>query len=93
MPPIKALGTFTLNQVVQIKAAITVKAIGARYHNGFGIQLPISRSLISSVTGTDVRGSSIINNPNGVEANQSKENIIVLDYAYNELKWPGGTAT
>jgi LruC domain-containing protein len=85
--------TNSQNQVVQIKAAITVKAIGASYHNGFGIQLPVSPSLIAGVTGTDVRGSLIVKNPNGTEAKQSKATIIVFDDAYNELKWPGGKAT
>ena len=78
------------NQVVQIKGTITTKAIGASYHNGFGIQLPISPSLISSVTGTDVRGNMIVKNANGTEAGQSKATIILYDDAYTQLPWPGG---
>lgn len=78
------------NQVVQIKGTITTKAIGASYHNGFGIQLPISPSLISSVTGTDVRGTMIVKNSNGTEAGQSKATIILYDDAYTQLPWPGG---
>ncbi|MBS1513129.1 MAG: LruC domain-containing protein [Bacteroidetes bacterium] len=77
------------NKVVQIKAAITTKAIGAGFHNGFGIQLPISPSLISSVTGTDVRGSLVTINANGTEANQAKATIIFYSDAYDELLWPG----
>ncbi len=78
------------NEVVQIKASITTKAIGASYHNGFGIQLPISSSLVASVTGTDVRGNLITKNANGTEAGQSKATIILFDDAYTQLPWPGG---
>lgn len=77
------------NQVVQINAALTVKAIGASFHNGFGLQLPISSSLVSSVTGTDVRSSAIVKNANGTESGQSKATIIVFDDAFNQLAWPG----
>lgn len=78
------------NEVVQIRASITTKATGASNHNGFGIQLPISPTLISSVTGTDVRGNSIIKNANGTEAGQQKATIILYEDAYNQLPWPGG---
>lgn len=81
--------TNAANEVTQLNAAITVKAIGASYHNGFGIQLPVSPSLVASVTGTDVRGSGIQKNSNGTEAGQSKATIIVFDDAFNELPWPG----
>jgi LruC domain-containing protein len=77
------------NQIVQIKATITTKATGASNHNGFGIQLPISPSLIASVTGTDVRGNAIIKNANGTEANQTKATIILYDDAFNQIPWPG----
>jgi LruC domain-containing protein len=78
------------NKVVQIRASITTKATGASNHNGFGIQLPISPALIASVTGTDVRGTSIIKNANGTEAGQAKATIILYDDAFNQLPWPGG---
>jgi LruC domain-containing protein len=77
------------NQVVQINASITTKAIGASYHSGFGIQLPINPNLISSITGTDVRGTMIAKNANGTEAGQSKATIILFDDAYTQLPWPG----
>ena len=84
--------TNAANQVVRIIASITVKAIGASYHNGFGIQLPIAPGLIASVTGTDVRKPVVTKNPNGTEAGQSKATIIFFDDAFNELPYPGGKA-
>ncbi|MBT3208292.1 MAG: LruC domain-containing protein [Bacteroidetes bacterium] len=39
------------NNVYEIEATWVVRAIGASYHNGFGIELPIAPSLIASVTG------------------------------------------
>jgi LruC domain-containing protein len=80
------------NKAVQIKAKIIPKAIGASYNNGFGFQLPVSPSQISSVTGTHLLDSYIIQNANGTEAGQSKATIIAFDNAFNELPFPGGTA-
>lgn len=77
------------NNVTQIKAAITFKAIGASYHNGFGIQLPVSSNKIASVTGTELRGNYIQTSQNGTESGQSKATIIVTDDAFNQLAWPG----
>jgi len=79
------------NKVVQIKATIILKAMGAGYHNGFGIQLPISSSLVSSVTGTDIEESYIVQSSNGTEAGQSKATIIVFDNGFNLLPFPGGS--
>lgn len=77
------------NQVVEIEAAFTTKASGASFHNGFGIQLPISPSLVSKVTGTDLRRSLVTIGSNGTEVGQSKATIIVFDDAYDQLPWPG----
>lgn len=77
------------NEVVQINATITTRAIGASYHNGFGIQLPINANLVASVTGTDVRGTMITKNGNGTEAGQSKATIILYEDAFTQLPWPG----
>lgn len=77
------------NQISEINAKIIVKAIGASYHSGFGVSLPINPNLIASVSGTDVRGTLIHKNPNGTEAGQSNAIIIIFDDAFNELPWPG----
>jgi LruC domain-containing protein len=77
------------NKVVEIKAKIILKAMGASYKNGFGIQLPIAPSLIASVTGTDLQESIITLNSNGTEAGQTKATIIAFDNGYNILPYPG----
>lgn len=77
------------NKVIQINATLILKAMGAGYHNGFGIQLPISPSLISSVTGTNLQGSYISLNSNGTEAGQSKATVIAFDDGFNLLPYPG----
>jgi LruC domain-containing protein len=80
------------NKVVQIKATIILKAFGAGYENGFGIQLPVSPGQIASITGTDIKESYIVQNPNGTEAGQSKATIIIFDNAYKEMTHPGGSS-
>jgi LruC domain-containing protein len=82
--------TNAANKIVQINATIKLKAIGASYHSGFGIQLPVNTNLVSSVTGTSTSGTLITRNGNGTEAGQSKATIIVFEDAYNEMRWPGG---
>ncbi|MFZ4521737.1 MAG: LruC domain-containing protein [Bacteroidales bacterium] len=77
------------NKVVQINTNIVLKAMGANYRSGFGIQLPISPSLISSVTGTDIEENYIVRNSNGTEAGQTKATIIVFDNGENLLPYPG----
>ena len=77
------------NKVVEIKAKLVLKAMGASFHNGFGIQIPIDPSLISSVTGTNLQENLIALNSNGTEAGQTKATIIVFDNGYNILHYPG----
>lgn len=77
------------NKVVQIKAKLILKAMGASYKNGFGIQLPIAPSLIASVTGTALYENLITLNSNGTESGQSKATIIAFDNGYKILPYPG----
>jgi LruC domain-containing protein len=79
------------NQVVVIHAQFTLRATGAGFHNGFGIQLPVSPDMIASVSGNSVKKSFAGENPNGTEAGQSLATIIVFDDSYNELPYPGGS--
>ncbi len=78
------------NQVVQIQSSFVLKAIGASYENGFGFELPLDPTSITSVTGSIITGSSVTLAANGVEVNQDNAVIIAFDNAYNILNRPDG---
>lgn len=71
--------TNAANAAVEMSAAIELRALGASFQNGFGIQLPVSPDKIKSVTLSTGQPASIKTNGNGTEANQSKAVIIILD--------------
>jgi LruC domain-containing protein len=74
--------------VVEMFIKLKVRAIGASFKNGFGIQLPVLPSVVSSVTLTDQSGvvKSI-----GVEAGQDKAVVIAFDDAFKLLPSTGGS--
>lgn len=69
------------NNVVELKGKFAIRAIGARYRNGFAIQLDnLSPELIAGVKGTKTEGASWLSlNTNGTEAEQKYANIVVMD--------------
>lgn len=67
------------NQVVELKGEFMVAASGASFKNGFGVQLPVAASAVSSVTGQQLISNYISLAANGVEAGQSKAVIIPFD--------------
>ncbi|MFZ4399562.1 MAG: LruC domain-containing protein [Bacteroidales bacterium] len=81
------------NQVVNIQAKFVVKATGAGFLNGFGLQIPsIPYSAVQSVSGTNLTETGFINNlSNGLEANQSKATVIVFDNAWKNFTNPSGS--
>ncbi len=82
------------NKVVELKGQAVIRAIGASYKNGFGIQLDnLSPSLITSVTGVKTNAPSWLNvNANGTEAGQTYANIIVIDNASRLVPAPTGSS-
>lgn len=78
------------NQVVELKGDFTPLASGASFHNGFGIQLPVAASAVSSVTGQQLISNYITLASNGVEAGQSKAVIIPFDNHEALVKNPDG---
>ncbi len=76
------------NKVVSIAGALTLRAMGAGYRNGFGLQLPISPNQVTSATGMHMTENYITNSANGTEAGQSKATIIVFDNGYTVLEKP-----
>lgn len=79
------------NKIVEIDASLVVRAIGAGYHNGFGFQMDLFSSDVSSITGQDLRYNYINLSANGTESGQPKATIIPFDNAFNILPSPGGT--
>jgi LruC domain-containing protein len=70
------------NKLVEINADWTVKAIGAAYENGFGIQFQdIAPGVVSGVTGQDLSKGIVSNNANGTESGQQKATVIFFENA------------
>ena len=73
------------NKVVDIEANLTLRAVGAHYHNAFAIQFNTTASNVASVTGQLFTKKLFTLNQNGTEANQDKAVIVAFDDAYNLL--------
>ncbi|MFY0673445.1 MAG: LruC domain-containing protein [Bacteroidia bacterium] len=74
------------NNVTELEATFTLTAIGASYKNGFGFQLDVEPSAVSSVTGSELTDGLITVSANGTESGQSKATIIVFDNAHKHLR-------
>lgn len=73
------------NEVVEIKAKYIIKAIGAGNHNGFGFEMKILPSNVTSVTGFNLTESYISLASNNLESGQSRAVVIVFDDAYDQF--------
>ncbi len=76
------------NKVVQIDGKYVLRAMGAGYRNGFGIQLPVLPSAVAGVEGSHLTEGYITNSANGTEAGQSRATIILFDNGYTVLPHP-----
>ena len=70
------------SKVVKIEGKILPRATGAAYNNGFGFELPIPVSGVSSATGAQIKDNYINIAANGMEANQTNAVYIAFDNAY-----------
>ncbi len=77
------------NRVVEIKAKIVLRAMGAGYRSGFGLTLNTSPGNVSSVSGPVLTRNYVNLNANGTEAGQSRATIIAFDDPYSMLSHPG----
>jgi LruC domain-containing protein len=78
------------NKMVKINSKFVIKAVGAGFSNGFGIQLDLNPSAVSGVIGNALSTSDIYTfNSNGTEANQSKAVIIVSDNVHQGFEGNG----
>ena len=75
------------SNIVELFIKLKVRAIGASYKNGFGIQLPVTASTVSSVTLTDQAG---VLKTISLEAGQDKAVVIAFDDAFSLLHSTGG---
>jgi LruC domain-containing protein len=77
------------NLIVEINAALTVKAIGASLRNPFAIAFNTAPDNIKSVTGQQLNKKIFELNTNGTEMKQAKAVIPVFDDPYNVLGFTG----
>lgn len=97
--------TNAANKVVEVSGKLLLRAMGASYHNGFGMALGVPSSAIKSatttfkgVTGSLVKHGKATLAANGLEApvnnpynNVSNEGVLVVfDDGYDILKYTGG---
>ena len=80
-----------LEQIEKIDATFTIYAIGASFYNGFGFTFPnVLPNQITSVTGSSLKSSSVINlASNGLENNQDEASIVVYDDCFDLMQHPG----
>lgn len=74
------------SKVVKIEGKILPRATGAAFNNGFGFELPILVSGVSSATGAQIKDNYINIAANGMEANQTNAVYIAFDNAYKIFK-------
>jgi LruC domain-containing protein len=78
------------NLIVQLDITIQLRAIGGSLHNGFGIQLPISSDLISSInTDFSFTAENVTLDEKGLESNQNNATVIFFEDGFNVLQHPG----
>ncbi len=77
-------------KVVELFGDYSVKAAGATFLNGFGVQFPFSPDVVSKVTGQKFVSKYINQSANGTEAAQSKAVIIPFDNYEALVTRPGG---
>ena len=74
------------NNAIGIAAQYVLKASGATYRNGFGVEFPFASSLVASAPGSLVNNNKIVTlGANGCEAGQTKAVIIPFDDAFTVL--------
>ncbi|WP_248724199.1 LruC domain-containing protein [Seonamhaeicola sp. ML3] len=74
------------NDVVQIDFTYNVKATGAGFTNGFGLEIEsLSPAQIESVTGLDLKQAYINLNANGTESEQNNAVFVIFDDARSML--------
>jgi len=77
------------NKVVEVNAAITVRAIGASLKNAFSLQFNTTPSNVKAVTGQSLNNGVFALNSNGTEQKQSKAVVPIFDDPFKVLNYSG----
>ncbi len=79
------------NDVVEMKAKVYVRAVGAGVINGLGIEFPgIAAGKVTSVTGSSITENYITIGANGAEAGQTNLVVIPFDNVESVINRNGG---
>ena len=77
------------NKVVEVKAALTLRAIGASMKNAFSLQFNTPSNNVKSITGQSLTNGIFALNANGTELNQSKAVVPIFDNPFKVLNYTG----
>lgn len=77
------------NNVVCVESKVLLRAIGASYHNAFGVEFNTASSNVASVTGQKNTKGYLSIASNGTENGQAKATVMFFDDAYSILPYPG----
>ncbi|WP_158856897.1 LruC domain-containing protein [Lunatibacter salilacus] len=67
------------NRIKEVSFTVVIRATGAGFKNGFGIQLPVASGLVESVKGNRLTTGSIKTKETGVEDGQRLTTVIITD--------------
>ncbi len=67
------------NKIKQMNCTFVVRAIGAHFKHGFGFQMNVSNSAVSSITGQKLYDNIILLNNNNTEKNVSLATVVAFD--------------
>ena len=74
------------NEVVEIEADWTIRAIGAGFRNGFGFSFDnLAPNSIASITGQNLNDGLVSTTSNGTEQGQSDATVIAFDNVFNVM--------
>lgn len=79
--------TNTANKVVQLDTRLKIRAIGAQYRNGFGIELPIAPAMVSKIVSEDHNLSLVL------EGGTNKATLMVFEDAHAMMAASGHVNT
>ncbi|MFZ4057096.1 MAG: LruC domain-containing protein [Ferruginibacter sp.] len=80
-----------LNRTIEINAEYILRASGATFRNGFGVEFPFAASAVQSVTGGRVTNNQVVTlGANGCETGHTKAVIIPFDDAFNVMNAQSG---